>query len=78
MTQDGSDERAFLHDLASPIGAALFLADMILDGMQSRPGVDQDELQQVLKLHQSLERVKKCLAERREILIQRGVPSARS
>jgi hypothetical protein len=78
MSEDGSDERTFLHDLASPLGTAMFLTDSVLDGVQSRPGVDPDELMQLGQIFEALEKMKKMLQDRREILIKRGVPSART
>ncbi len=75
---NGSDERKFLHDLASPVGAALFLVDIVIDGLQSRPDIDSKELRRTGEVYQSLEKVKLMLHERREILIKRGVPSAKT
>ena len=39
-----TNERKFLHDIASPIGTALFLLDMTVEDMAKRPGVDAGEL----------------------------------
>lgn len=75
---NGSDEREFLHDLASPIGTAIFLVDAALDNMQSRADANSDDVMQLVDAYQALEKVKKILQERREILVKRGVPSART
>lgn len=66
-----SSEREFLHNLASPIGAAVFLTEAILDGMQSRSGVDPDDLLQIRHIYEALEQVKKLLQQRRETFIKR-------
>ena len=74
---DGSDEREFLHDLASPLGTAMLLADSLLEDLQERTSIDPDDVMRMVDIHQALERLSKLLKNRREILIARGVPSAR-
>lgn len=78
MSDDGSDEREFLHNLASPLSTAIFLVDAALDNIQSRPEANADDVMQLVDAYQALERVKMLLQERREILIKRGVTSART
>ena len=75
---DGSDERTFLHDLATPLGTAILLADSILEDFQSRQGVDPDDLMRVAEIYKSLEKLSAYIKSRRETLIARGVPSART
>ena len=70
------DERKFLHDIASPLGTAIFVMDSLLDGIQSRAGGNKDDLDQACQVYEALEKIKKMLQDRREILIKRGVPSA--
>jgi hypothetical protein len=77
-SSDGSDERGFLHDLATPLGAAIFLTDSVLEDLRSRVGTDPDDVLRLAGISQALERVNILLRERRELLIKRGVPSARS
>ena len=77
-SNNGIDEREFLHDLATPIGTALFLADCMMDRLQSRLDVDPEEKTELTKIYEALEKITKMLYQRREILIARGVPSARS
>ena len=72
------DEREFLHDLATPIGTALFLVDCMMDRMQSRADVCEDERVELTKIYEALRKITKMLHNRREVLISRGVPSARS
>lgn len=76
-SENGSDEREFLHDLASPIGTSIFLIDAVLEAMQTRNS-DPDDLLRLADAYQELQKVKKLLQGRREILIKRGVPSART
>lgn len=72
------DERQFLHDIAGPIGTAMFLLDATLDTTQNRVDADPDEIAQLGQVYQALEKVKKLLQERREVLIKRGIPNARA
>jgi hypothetical protein len=76
-SHSGSDERAFLHDIASTIGTALFLADALMDALANQPGINPNDLGQLAQINQSLEKTKQLLAERRNILIKRGVPNER-
>lgn len=78
LREDGSDEREFLHDIASPIATASLGVDMVIDTLQNCADTDQILIQQLLLTHQALERVVSMLRERRQILIERGVPSART
>lgn len=73
-----SEERKFLHDIASPISSGLFIVDMLLESMKSRPDADPDELKQTKQVFDLLEKLKKMIENRREILIQQGVPSSTS
>lgn len=75
---DGSDEREFLHDMATPLGTAMLLTDSILEDFQGRDGNDPDDLMRLKEIFQSLEKLNVMLSKRREVLIARGVPSARS
>jgi hypothetical protein len=71
-----SNERKFLHDVASPIGAAMFLMDVLVEGMKARPDVNAEELAQAQRVFELLETVNRMLAHRREDLIQQGVPGS--
>ena len=42
-----SNERKFLHDIASPLGAAIFLLDMTVEDMVKRTGANPEELNQI-------------------------------
>lgn len=75
---NGSDEREFLHNIATPLGAAVLLCDSALEDMQNRTDVDPDDLLRLSGISQALEKLSHLLKERRKVLIARGVPSARS
>jgi hypothetical protein len=75
--KDGTDERTFLHDLATPLGTAMLLADSILEDVRTRPSVDPDDLMRLENIFQSLEKLDCLIRDRRQDLISRGVPSAR-
>ncbi len=75
---DGSDERQFLHDLASPLGTAVFLLDIVIEDLKARLGAaDSEELKHLATIHQQMERMRQMLGARRQLLIDRGVPSAK-
>jgi hypothetical protein len=74
---NGSDEREFLHDIASPIGTAILLGDSLLEDFQNRSTTDPDDLTRLVGIFQSLEKIQGLLEERRATLVNRGVPSGR-
>ncbi|MEW6055486.1 MAG: hypothetical protein AB1540_02645 [Bdellovibrionota bacterium] len=73
-----TEERKFLHDIASPVGTAIFVLDMVLDSMKNRPNANPDELAQAQQVFDVLGQIKKKIEERRQILIQQGVPSSKT
>lgn len=75
---NGNDEREFLHDLSTPIGTALLLTDSLLDDVQNRANVDPDDLMRLSEIYNALEKITNSLKNRREVLVLRGVPSARA
>jgi nicotinamidase-related amidase len=74
----GIEERKFLHDIASPIATAIFLIDMIKDGVKDLGGIDADVPTQVKQLEDLLEKIRMLVEERREVLIKQGVPSSKA
>ncbi len=68
-----NDERKFLHEIANPLAAALFIADILLEDVKN----EEQELARdtlVAKLEQvngSLERLRELLKNRRALLISR-------
>ncbi|MGE3974106.1 MAG: hypothetical protein AB7F59_06225 [Bdellovibrionales bacterium] len=75
---DGSDERQFLHDMATPLGTAMLLTDSYIEDVKARPNVISEEVNQLTEIYAALEKLNKLLMMRREVLIKRGVPSART
>lgn len=63
------DERKFLHDIASPIGTALFLIDGAIDTFKAIEGIPPDDLAQLQLILDSLMRVKDMMQARRKVLI---------
>ena len=76
--KDGSDEREFLHDIATPLGTAMLLADSLLEEIQERKEADPDDVMRLGEIYKALNHLQELLVGRREILIKRGVPSART
>jgi hypothetical protein len=72
-----NEERKFLHDIASPVGAAIFVLDMVLDSMKSRADANPDELTQTQQVFDLLDKIKNAIEERRKILIQQNVSSSK-
>lgn len=66
------DERKFLHNLASPLGAAIFALESANDSLHGVAAVDVGTRLALEQAAEALERMRKMLEERREILIQRG------
>lgn len=67
MSDDISAERKFLHDIATPIATAIFLADALLDSLGTT--ASPDDLAQLKAVLDSLMGAKKSLEARRAILI---------
>ncbi len=65
------EERKYMHDVATPLGVAVFLVDAVLEDLQSQ-GVSQDSLAQLNKIRDALNKVTAMLHQRREVLIKRG------
>ena len=73
-----SEERSFLHDIASPLGTAMFLVDALLEDLESKPSPDADGLAQVRAIYQALQSIQKLLQARREILIRNSASNQNS
>jgi hypothetical protein len=69
---ESREERKFLHDIASPLGTAIFLVDAFLEDLTSKPNPDADGMAQVSAIYQALQSIQKLLQERRETLIRNG------
>ena len=77
MSVNESEERKVLHDIAGPLGTAMFLLELVVEIMNESPNSNPEGLEQIGKVGEALEKAKKVLHERREVLIKRGVPSSR-
>lgn len=73
-----TNERKFLHDLGSPLGTAIFIAEALLDDLQVRAGTNPDDLMQLKELYSALDRVRKIIEARREVLIHQSVPRSKA
>lgn len=78
MNSNRSDEQKFLHDIASPLGTAMLIMDMLLSDVQNRSDVAPDKLLQMGQIYGALEKVKKILEDRREAVRGKGDPNART
>ncbi|MDZ4675946.1 MAG: hypothetical protein SGI74_00420 [Oligoflexia bacterium] len=65
-----SPEREFLHAVASPLAAALFLIDIILENASNQN--DAATSVQIQRLKKSLNTITLLLQERRNCLIEQG------
>lgn len=73
---DNTDERKFLHDLSSPLSAAMFMIDVMIERAQSDEAeMTKDELVKqlngVLETHTRL----KTLIESRRAILKRSMPA---
>lgn len=66
------EERKFLHDVASPLAAAIFVIDMLKDEAEEKSGPDSREAKQARQVHELLLRMKTLVEERRAALTQSG------
>ncbi len=72
-----NDERKFLHDLANPLAIAMFAMETFLE-CRGDPEPSSDEGSLLIKqVSEALEQMRLKLQLRRELLIERGVPSAK-
>lgn len=62
------DERKFLHDLASPLGTAVFIMDALTETFSG----SADEKVMISQAQEALDKVQKLLQERRVFLVKKG------
>jgi hypothetical protein len=67
-----NEERKFLHDLATPLGTAILLADMILQNSKKKPQVSAEEIEQMEMIANALDKIQIKLKERRQHLINQS------
>ena len=68
----GQDEKDFIHDIATSLGTALFLAQALLENMKENPMTDVDDVRRVEETVFSLNKMKEQLQHRRELLAGRS------
>ena len=67
-----NDERKFLHDIANPLGTAMFTLDSAIEDLSEKPEPNLESILQLQQVRTALEKVKVILRDRRQILIERG------
>ena len=68
-----SDERKFLHDLASPLAAALFTLDTLSEEAKLAGGAAAVEADTLARAQAALVQMHRLLVERRAVLIRQVV-----
>lgn len=63
-------ERKFIHDIASPLSTAMFMAEILRDEIAANPA-QEAELKTVDGLYASLEAIRLLLQARRDVLVAR-------
>jgi hypothetical protein len=63
-----SDERKFLHDVASPLAAAIFTVETLLEDLRAEPA--PPDLKTVERLQGALAQIHQLIQARRSKLIQ--------
>ena len=63
------EERAFLHDIATPIGTSALIVDLLTERMKELGNRDE-ELAQLDILQKSLERLTVLIRDRRQVVIK--------
>lgn len=78
----GKGERAFLHDISSPMGVAYGMLEatieLIQDGDEDPSPKNMQVLKCLKKAMSGLEKSVDLLRKRREVLIKMGIPSSKS
>ena len=69
-TPDSSAEIAFIHDLAGPLSAALFILDSLLEEPQLGPKVPLVKVDAIRRARESVEKLRVLLDARRNAIRQ--------
>ena len=67
MSSSKSPERQFLHDIATPLGTAMFLLDILQEKMSARGPGDED-LEHLNGAIEALQKLKQHIVQRRQAL----------
>ncbi len=63
-------EKQFLHDISTPVGRALIIASILIDGMTSDSQSGQELLRRAQEILDSLKEVQEHIHKRREEIIK--------
>jgi hypothetical protein len=66
----GSEERELLHDLSTPLSTAIFLTDALAALLKDH--CSHDAMSHILRISAALDKMKKLIESRREILHSKG------
>jgi hypothetical protein len=69
LRNENRDERGFIHDLSTPLGAALLLADSIIEDLQDGHEIQPDDLLRLGDLYRALEEMNRLVALRKQTLL---------
>lgn len=69
------EERAFLHEIATPLGSAMLMIDILIERMQEA-GKTEAEIKELKVTMKALEQMKTLLQNRRNILVKKGNAAA--
>ena len=69
---DIAEERKFIHEIASPIGAALLELDGVLLELKAVPESNPQTILYLERVFKALQKTSSLLKERRAVLIERG------
>ncbi len=73
MSDAKSPERAFMHDIATPMAVALGMIDLVIDDSQSGAAVlPEAALKRLEKAQAALLKLQEMMATRRKILVDGG------
>lgn len=65
------DERTFLHEIASPLTAAMYIAHSLIDQLEMESAKEAPKLQQVIQIQKSLDKLMIAIKDRRQSLSER-------
>ncbi len=68
----GTDERKFIHDLATPLSAASLTLEAVIEELKSPECKNLELVQYLSDALKSIEKIKTLLEERRTFLIKNG------
>lgn len=74
LAQLSAEERAFLHDLATPLATMTLILDVLGESTQAK--LNETELQKLQQLKKLVERLSTSLRARRELIMQRNAAAS--